>query len=452
MPPRKKRSTKNGNKSQTKLKSPKLGKHDTNRASTPEHEHEETHASNVSSVGLHLSKNASANVNCLVCHLPVLELATQCDRCKSYVHIDCDPKMNHEIYNVLAKYPDNTLIYFCTSCQPKIYEYANVELYLDQALKRLDNVINETHAAQEFQMDLMVKAFTARVGSLESISSDLREQQSTFIERMAQMEAIIHQLAQPNPIHNQALRTTTFDPSIQPRDQGATTDEPHDRLNTNQNPVNQSTNHSTQASVPTDSQTPQLGTPPNIHYMWSAISMMSHQYPLPPEIPNSSPMRPHATQNSNHVRYQGPPLTRQTFKPPDPPNPETSIVVYNIPTNCHPYQAISELATECHMIPSDIVSVQRLPTSRANPPVAVTCSDTGTKWFFMRKINTKESPTYAKPFLSDEERRKDRLLVSTLKSIREHNPGHTFKISRGKIYEVVDRQLVEHTANSTESR
>ena len=105
----------------------------------------------------------------------------------------------------------------------------------------------------------------------------------------------------------------------------------------------------------------QLGTPPNIHFTRSALSQLSHCQQLPSWTPNQ-----------NHMRYQGPPSNQNhiTFKPPDPPNPETSIIVDNIPSSSHPYQVIAELASECDMIPSDIVSVQQLPTSCSNPTIA----------------------------------------------------------------------------------
>ena len=59
---------------------------------------------------------------------------------------------------------------------------------------------------------------------------------------------------------------------------------------------------------------------------------------------------------------------------------------------------------------------------------------------------------YAKPFLTEDDRRKDRQLVVTLKSVRDHNPGHKFKISKGKICELIDNELVSYTANPTETQ
>ena len=444
-------------KTSTKLKkkpasaSPQPGKHDSNRASTPENDHSVSHVNST----MQSSKHSSCDASCIICHLPVLTLATQCDRCKSYTHIECDANMNRELHDVLDKYPDNPLIYFCSICKPKIYEYSSVEKYLDRALKRLDTVVHDTNAAQEFQLDLMVKAFTARVGSLESISSDLREQQSVVIERMEHLESLINHATRPNT-QAQGASTTHASNRSDNLATNPTSSLIQASAEANHDAIDQTINHSTHANISSDampSSSNQLGTPPNIHFMRSALSQLSHCQQLPSLTQNQNHMRYQGPpSNQNHMRYQGPPLTRQTFKPPDPPNPETSIVVYNIPTSSHPYQVIAELASECSMMPSDIVSVQRLPTSRSNPPIAVTCSDSGTKWYLLRNINKKENQMYAKPFLTEDDRRKDRQLVVTLKSVRDHNPGHKFKISKGKICELIDNELVSYTANPTETQ
>ena len=176
------------------------------------------------------------------------------------------------------------------------------------------------------------------------------------------------------------------------------------------------------------------GYPPQIHTSWA------EQASWPP-LPGREPPRQNQAQSAMS-NYRGPPLFQQRRSDDNPPDPSVSLVVFGIDMLARADQTISDFANQCEVPLSCIQTIRRLPSSRARPPILVTCSDIGSKWRLLRFINTVDN-VYAKPYLTEENRRKDRVLVSHLRDLRQRNPSEVFKIYRGEIYQEIDEHLVQ---------
>ena len=368
------------------------------------------HSSQVN-VALGSTNSSPASVsgeNCITCKQIVGEdaVAMQCSLCARYTHIACDDHMNIDLYNIMNKYPHNPLLYLCFLCKPKIGERVKLHDFVGRAIGRLDEVINENHKSQEFQMDMMVKAFTARMGTLESLTGGLNESVVSFNDKVDSLSSLVDscQRAQSN--------TTSDQTQVE---QQADSNNPNPRIGNNDSirpgppPPLMSLDRPPHDWLP----------PPPLNY-----NQMSFQSQIPPNIQNRPP-------------YRGPPLARVNRNHQEP-NIESSIVIYGLRTDVNPCELVQSLANECDIPCHDIIGIKQLPTSRHRPPVAVTCSSKAVKWHMLKHVNATSAHIYAKPYLSDVDRKYDQELVRLLKELRRKNAGLELKIRRGEIHNIVN--------------
>ena len=419
---------------------------------------------------------------CVKCGKEVVDKATNCDRCKRYTHISCDENMNEDIYEILAKFPSNPLIYLCSECRPKFSGDVNHERYIDCAMSKLDQALKESHSSTEFQLDLLVQAVTSRLGNLESKTTDVSCQISDLNNRVHQSLKSVHQcdLSVATTGHHSAIPSAPPDPEYQLSDQSepclsnGTVPRPVDSNRRNQSddpPGTPGQNQTRQISHPNSQ--PRFvfdndyhaNTPPNIRHMRHVLNNLSddtrftQNLPTPPNIGYMrDAMSQYQCDNHTQPRLQMPPPPNNRYRGPPlhpignnrhdpPPNPEVSLVVYGLdPLGDHKNDIVN-LAKECDVDLSGITTIKKLPSTRPRPPVLVSCSDGSTKWHMIRYINSVDN-IYAKPFLLGEERRKDRVLVNHLRELRQSHPTKVFKIYRGDIYQEVDDNFVRLRPNN----
>ena len=389
----------------------------------------------------HVSPTPSIGDNCLTCRQPVDEdaVAMQCSICGRFIHLSCDDNMNHELYTMMNKYPSNPLLYPCFLCKPKIGERVQLQDFVGKAISRLDSVIGENHKSQEFQMDMLVKAVTARIGALESLTSDVGDSVGAFNDKIQSLTDHVSRNMNTNlEAVDDKIRTLTsvvdrFQSSL-PIHPAPTADQTNQASQTLE--PNRSNNSVNQNSAP----------PPSLMSLqqqpgWYPLTQHGNQIQNPPNHfrpppipPPMSNMPPYSHMPPNYTRYRGPPLAN--INHPQPPNPETSLVLYNIRNDKPPNEIVADIANECEIPLSEITGVKQLPTTRALPPIAVTLSSKASKWCMIKLVNT-YNDVYAKPFLSAEERKQDQKLVRLLKQLRRKNPENLLKIKRGEIH-IVD--------------
>lgn len=368
--------------------------------------------------------NSSNSSLCITCKLVVeeCELAMECDLCHRYTHVKCDDNMCDEIYSVLAKHPNNSLLYLCSLCEPKLKSSTHHQKFIDQAVTRLEKVSNESHQCLEFQMDILVKSVSSQVGNLCSTVDGINTHLSSLEATMLSKTTLEDQTSGKN---QNSPKASTYPP-----------------------------NKPDQEMMNIKSKTPMNATPdvsrppPNVAN--APPYLLPHLSQTPPNIRHMRLVLGHPSpirQIQNAPVYRGPPLFNLNPRKPKPPDPDKSLVVYNIPSSWHPFRAASKLAADCDVYDWQIVSVQALPTSRSNPPIAITCKEVGTKWHMIKEIN-KINSIYAKPFLAEDERKADQELVRKLRATRQKHKDKTFKIHRGQMYEVIDNKLVQYSSTT----
>lgn len=387
------------------------------------------------------SPSSPAQINescshCIKCKLVVsnTELAMECDICHHFTHVDCDDNMYEDIYDILAKHPNNSLLYLCSSCEPKLKSTTQQQRYIDQAVKQLEKVTNDSHSSLEFQMDMLVKSVSGQVGNLRSTVDDLNTHLSSFENRMLSKPPNPRPIQEPDSHQDKTTDSVGAHP-------------------TSQTQSTQKSNYLTTNSFPDFRYPPPRGPNTQSPYITPSFPNLTNNKPeTPPNIRHAKLVLGHPAQAGQKTYvpppYRGPPLYNLTPKKPKPPDPSKSLVVYNIPSTMHPFDAATRLAADCAVYSWQILSVQHLPTSRSNPPIAITCKDIATKWHMIKEINKIES-IYAKPFLDEEDRKADQELVRSLRSIKQKHVDKTFKIHRGEIYQIIDDHLVKYNSART---
>ena len=74
------------------------------------------------------------------------------------------------------------------------------------------------------------------------------------------------------------------------------------------------------------------------------------------------------------------------------PDPEKSLVVYNIDKNMNINNVIEQLKLVCKVYTEEIEAVKRLPTTgNRNSPIIISCSAPFVKWHFLKEINSLNS-------------------------------------------------------------
>ena len=394
----------------------------------------------------------------------------QCNFCDLYIHIDCDGKIPDELYDMNNKYPDNSLVYLCPKCRPIIPPSKDqvisgivqkIESILDERPIRpkLSDQILDTLSNRIRDMDRMVIDHSREMSEL---STDMSELKSEFKVIALSMQEFLKQTPQPNRNH-----TTT----------GAVADHPPSRANSlnfrdpnpqqlmSQSPSQQhpdryiknnrsaeAQNHSLANQFPTLSQAHYWQNHPGQRPNWYNHAPITQYQPLdhsasaqpPPNHPSGS--RPNA-----------PSKERQTK-----PNPDTTLVVYNLNRNINIDLLVERLELLCKIYSNEIVNASRMPGQpNKNPPITITCTTAQIKWLFIKEINqlrTRESTAnefksvFAQPYLSEEGLRRDRQLVRELNHLRSKNTGKVYKIYKNEIHEYVRGEYIPLSENDTEAQ
>jgi hypothetical protein len=130
------------------------------------------------------------------------------------------------------------------------------------------------------------------------------------------------------------------------------------------------------------------------------------------------------------------------------PDPNLTLVVYNMKGNRNINNIIEQLHFLCKIYSTEIQVADRLPSNgKIDPPIAITCINPAIKWMFIKEVNKLRFDTdtaeefknvFARPFLDEEQLREDRALVRKLTNIRAKHGDRSFKIFKGEIYETTN--------------
>ena len=396
--------------------------------------------------------NMTAKINhyCVTCTTPIVGDKTKampCDFCNLYTHLACDGKISTELYNAISNCEDNSLIYLCINCRPIMPAkpdellagiVGKIETILDQNTKheslsekvinRLsDKIVDLDKMCGDHALSLRDKTEELRNMQLEHIRSvsELKNELGSFIsdEISKQIQRHIGSLIEslPKPEENQRAAAP----------------------NGPQLPLNRD-------FPPLDNQNPFFGARPRIPQYQSLLN----SFQQPGFNPESAFRAPRYV--PDHHNEPRPDLTK--------PNPDKTLVVYNIDRNVHIDRVIEQLHLACRIYSDEITAARRLPTTgNRNPPIIISCISAYIKWQFLKGINelrrtsSEYKDVFARPYLDGEDLRRDRMLVRELNHLRNKYRGRSFKISKNAIHEIVDDELVlfqetETTSGETPNR
>lgn len=132
------------------------------------------------------------------------------------------------------------------------------------------------------------------------------------------------------------------------------------------------------------------------------------------------------------------------------PDPNLTLVVYNMSRNVNINNIIEQLSLLCEIYTTEIQNADRLPsTGNRDAPIAITCINPYIKWMFIKEVNKLKfnsetadefENVFARPFLDEDNLREDRALVRRLISIRTKHQNRSITIYKGDVYETRDGQ------------
>lgn len=136
----------------------------------------------------------------------------------------------------------------------------------------------------------------------------------------------------------------------------------------------------------------------------------------------------------------------------DPECYDSGLVVYNVPSMIRDIDAVHHLASVCYIDKRNIIASKRLKSGRKCPPLLIQCANKNVKWSFIKALNaSKAEDTYARPHLTPSEMQKDKDLVRKLNDLRKLYPEHLLKIYKGNIVEEVEGYYIPFDKNTTPS-
>ena len=382
--------------------------------------------------------NMTAKINhyCVTCTSPIVGdkiKAMPCDFCNLYTHLSCDGKISADLYNAISDCEDNSLIYLCINCRPIMPAkpdellagiVGKIENILDQNTKResiaekvinrlSDKIVDLDKMCGDHAMSLHDKTEELRNVQLEHIRSmsELKSDLGSYIsdEIREQLQRQIGSLVEslPKPEMNQGVSNASSGSQQQ--------------LN---------------RDFPSlDNRGPFYGArprPPQYHSLLNSFQQPDLNFESAFRAPRYEPNIPEEPR---------PDLTK--------PNPDKTLVVYNIDRNVHINKIIEQLHLACNIYSDEITAARRLPaTGSRNPPIIISCVSAYIKWQFLKGINglrqkaSEYKDVFARPYLDGEDLRRDRMLVRELNHLRNKYKGRIFKISKNVIHEVIDGELV----------
>lgn len=383
------------------------------------------------------------NYYCVTCTVPIIDdkvKAMPCDFCNLFTHLSCDVRMSTELYDAITNSQDNSLIYLCINCR-QIMPSKPDQLFAG-IVKKVESVLDQC-SQRESISEKILNSLSKKIVDLDRMCNDHSQ---TFLEHKQAYQALqsdssqlVHEMkAAIQSLVNDTIQTTVND-AIRPLKATIEKFESLNRFDSYNNQMKDREFPNLRNHIQFGSPRPHMGPPPNMgNPLYSSFG--------PPNIPG--PQYPRQYPYRNNPR----PMPDQSRPDLTRPNPDVTLVVYNTNKNENINKLIEQLHTNCNIYSTEIKAVKRLPPSGdRNPPIIIACESPSIKWRFIKAINQlREKPEYteyddvfARPFLNEEDLRKDRQLVRKLKHLRELHQGRTFKISRGSIYEVVNDSFIK---------
>lgn len=391
-----------------------------------------------------------------------------CSFCDLYIHTSCDGKISDELYDMLNRFPDNSLLYLCPKCQPILPP--NKDQALMGIMKKLEQMLDERPERPKLS-DQILNTLSDKIRELDRMVSDHSQLMSSLVSDMTTLKQDLKQTSDNMKAHEPRTRSrerqlASHQSPNTPRQQSHSEAlAPPPREAYKQSWPNPPTGHMLyQRSNPYHPNQPmfQHHSLPNLQpdphrirnrpYENSAPPWPSHNYPPSPKPWPSIPSRPYQRQP------QKPPESQTNGKP--SPDPKTSLVIYNIGRENNINEVIDRLLFLCKIYSTEIANAERMPGDPSrNTPIVITCYTPRLKWYFLKEVNqlrhnvetAEEYKTvFARPYLDADALKQDRLLVREITYLRNKYQTRNFKIIKGEIQERIGSHYAKFTEESSQ--
>lgn len=375
---------------------------------------------------------------CVTCTSEVTEKdkAMSCDFCQHFTHLTCDGGLNDNVYQCMEDNEENSMVYLCINCKPMLIPKQSDHL-LDGVVKQIEKLMGDTK--KKSVADTIMDRMSTQIRDIDQMIQDHRQnltatkvEYQNLLESLQQAQCSIQsELSKPKPNY--------LMPNLQ---------KPMCDMNTQTSPktgIPPRPLYSDILQPLCDMNTPRMNQmPPELPHPMFGQPPMS-MYPPPMIGPRCRmPMYPNIRPS---VPYNGPPMYQ---RPPMKNVPEipgdlvSTLVVYNTNRNDTPSTVVDELYPRCQVYSTEIKEVGRLNTNSYGKvgPVYITCKNQSIKWRIIVGINKLRNTEhfgniYARPYLNDEEIKRDRALVRKLNHVRAMHTDRVFKIRKGEIVEIL---------------
>lgn len=354
------------------------------------------------------SPGGNAKAKCPRCNKTVLGSTDSmcCDKCESYTHLKCEPKISKQLYDAISECPGNPLVYLCSACRLSSFTHEGTVTESNSKLEAITNKMVELESILKGGL-VDLEGF-GRVG--DKILRALEDKQVD-----GRLDSVVDRITKV--VHEQVAAVSCQNLNMTETLKG---------ISLNIATVNE------KVSTRSDANTSQ-----------QIQSEIKKSYA---EVVSKFQEKTELLQNSitNHAQgiVEQQQMLEQERK--DQELRAKNIIVYGIAETQDMAQTASvvneflhaECSLDVKIDRSNIIRLGKLMKDK-NRPLRITLSSDSVKWDVLKRINwVKAQGVFAKLDLNRVDREKDLALRKELRKAKESDPNNTYKIYKQCIIKV----------------